>query len=296
MVLPLRFFSFQLFFFRLHQEEKNEKEQQGPASGLSRRTTTESYVASNALARQPWLKKQWISVQQKKKKRGSATRKRISLFCSFRFLSCSLKGDSFWAEKEKGREAQLSRNGQHKRSEDAEKQTLRWKERGQLLRKKKKVNWYQGEKKTHKFNVGNYRLKKRASKGELFLKKKKGACMHICVTNSKRDNNNKKKKKRGQRKGERGRHTEILETVRAFFFFEEVDWHIIIVVLDYIRPPCDYSAEGSSLLYLTWEGTLCSESHYQRSTRVLEQFSSFRVVRFFFFQGWVIYGSILYDT
>ena len=54
-------------------------------------------------------------------------------------------------------------------------------------------------------------------------------------------------------------------------------------MLDYIRPPCDYSAEGSSLLYLTWEGTLCSESHYQRNTRVLEQFSSFRVVRFFFF-------------
>lgn len=89
------------------------------------------------------------------------------------------------------------------------------------------------------------------------------------------------KKKRGQRKGERGRHTEILETVRVFFF-EEVDWHIIIIVLDYIRSPCDYSAEGSSLLYLTWVGTLCSESHYQRSTRELEQFSSFRVVRFFF--------------
>lgn len=69
--------------------------------------------------------------------------------------------------------------------------------------KKKTLSDKRG-KKTHKFNVGNYRLKKRASKGELFLKKKKGACMHICVTNSKRDNNNKKKKSEDKGKEREG--------------------------------------------------------------------------------------------
>lgn len=87
--------------------------------------------------------------------------------------------------------------------------------------KKKTLSDKRG-KKTHKFNVGNYRLKKRASKGELFLKKKKGACMHICVTNSKRDNNNKKKKKaRTKERRERETYGDTRDCTCSFFFLKE---------------------------------------------------------------------------